>query len=127
MESIDQPQELFAADLNAHKDDTFSGNGGGESEPYNSFLAAPIASSVNSSGYTCQKVKQLESKYYYACISRGDCGAFNGPKLIYRTSKDDWIPPTGPYTYHVMFRGITNSLGIRICGPKSVTGYVLST
>ena len=73
------------------------------------------------------EVKQLESKYYYACISRGDCGAFNGPKLIYRTSKDDWIPPTGPYTYHVMFRGITNSLGIRICGPKSVTGYVLST
>ncbi|KAH7885845.1 hypothetical protein F5I97DRAFT_1161115 [Phlebopus sp. FC_14] len=59
---------------------------------------APTSSSFSSVGLSPHDPPPLEAKYYYYFGYRSD-GRVSCPELVFRTSKDIWVPPTGPCTY----------------------------
>ncbi|KAG9078136.1 hypothetical protein FS749_009900, partial [Ceratobasidium sp. UAMH 11750] len=60
---------------------------------------APTTSSLSSVGSSPHDPSPLEAKYYYFGISSSGRGSVGGPRLLFRTSKDRWVPSTGPDTY----------------------------
>ncbi|KAG9082178.1 hypothetical protein FS749_007058, partial [Ceratobasidium sp. UAMH 11750] len=59
------------------------------------------SSSISSVETSSHDVPKLEARLYYAGLS-GPGG--RGPKLIYRTSKDVFIPPDGPEAYRRLMK-----------------------
>ena len=52
-------------------------------------------------------VPPLEANFYYASLSPSHDGRGlnnRGPRLIYRTSKDKFVPPTGPEAYRGLMK-----------------------
>lgn len=85
------------------KEPTASDNNESESSDALWLPVAPTASSLSSIGSSPHDPDPFEAKHYYFGISF-DRGKVRGPKLIYRTSKDIWVPPTGPDTYPRLMR-----------------------
>lgn len=71
-----------------------------EGAPVSNDLWSPIGettSSVTSMGASPHDLPSFEANLYYAGLSPGPNA--RGPRLIYRTSKDKFVLPTGPETY----------------------------
>jgi hypothetical protein len=59
------------------------------------------SSSVSSAGTSPYNVPKLEAYLYYTGLA-GPSG--RGPKLIYRTSTDKFVPPDGPEAYRRLMK-----------------------
>ena len=77
-----------------------------DADPVGTFWSpvAPTTSSFLSVESSPHDPPPLEAKYYYYFgrsfnDRSGGGGHIPCPKLVFRTSKDKWFPPSGPHTY----------------------------
>lgn len=93
--------EECAAFAKTHKRNRSDPDGGDFDSDENGLWSNDDTSSVSSVEVSPHSVPKIEAHLYYAGLS-GPSG--RGPKLIYRTSCDKFIPPDGPEAYRRLMK-----------------------